>query len=1439
MEVHTPVMDHPKKRKRRRRIERSPLPATLIPDDGLRGEEGLLSLDLYQQLFPWTEETESSTKHVLHLAVSPWLPDAEKISHELTWTILPVKIPRKNLPNAEEVEPASTVRYPASSWVIQSVLAGTRSTSNAKTKLNGSVGARILVLDVQPTQLTNVYVTVDGNALQRHEQIQKEFGGGFGALGKSSPFENGKGKGRALAREDVSTMSEETVKDKQDKEVTDVVRSALASSLIVRQGGLLPLPLPAHPITHVPLPPARITLCEPVDQGLLSPHTNIVVERRSSSLRREVRTAKHHTWKPSPVATGHDDDTSTDQFFSAIEDGINGIASQNEADDTWSSSNSSVQDSDSGSEASMDNVISMSTPSLAGPSHGTLSSFATTPKARGPTLDGTSTPGSMFSNFTATTARQKSGRGKSFRVCELAAPIPTDYLHPKPTQDEDDECRVFVDVSDLQRLNCFSGDWVQLRTSPPGADGQSKSWGLDTLHAVDADNDFKVAKIYGLPDLSKLDSSHRPARNLLPSRRRSGVAASSDLNHATLKLWLSPIMHANLDHTKEVRLTSLTPSHSAKQALSPRQSSAKSNRLGYPSVAVEVALAKISTPVSQEAALQEVIFLRLKQYFECRRRLVKTGDLLAMTIDARSGRLLRTSKSTSNDEIEPEELLSLLANSSQPDASSLDVVWFKVGQIITSTSKIKSESQDEDIWGGVACVDPTTTRMTMGTSHQCSIPSALESSWKSYLGLLPTLSTGRHAGPMGRYMGSMARPYTSTLQKRLRELIAAATSPRATSLGISPTLILLYSTQRHIGKAKIVTQAASDLGRHTFSIDSYEIINEGNAGEVQESGINTRIARALSCGAEYTTILIRHVEALSTNRLINAMQETVKDTRVLVATTSQLDQVPENMRSLFTHEIEMSAPDEGERQGILQNIIQERGIRTAHDIDLAAIAVKTAALVAGNLVDIVERAATARLMRLEDVVHSAAASTTLPQVLTRDLVVSGGEWARCVTKADFDIAVDAARKNFADAIGAPKIPNVRWDDVGGLEHVKDAVMETIQLPLERPELFAKGMKKRSGILFYGPPGTGKTLLAKAIATEFSLNFFSVKGPELLNMYIGESEANVRRVFQRARDARPCVVFFDELDSVAPKRGNQGDSGGVMDRIVSQLLAELDGMSNGEDKGGGVFVIGATNRPDLLDQALLRPGRFDKMLYLGISDSHQKQLTILEALTRKFTLHSELSLARVAESLPFTYTGADLYALCSDAMLKAITRQAAAVDNKIKGLPGGPVSHAYFFERIAKKEDVSVCVTEEDFGAARRELIGSVSVKELQHYQRIRDSFETPSKPPAPATPLKPTSPLMPTRPKPTKRTNTAIRSQPVDTNGKGKGKAPQAIYSHKRSSDSSNDDDDDVYVTSNDSIHNSPERKPKPKGKGKATMIPKPVDGYKEASVDEEEEMYR
>ena len=207
--------------------------------------------------------------------------------------------------------------------------------------------------------------------------------------------------------------------------------------------------------------------------------------------------------------------------------------------------------------------------------------------------------------------------------------------------------------------------------------------------------------------------------------------------------------------------------------------------------------------------------------------------------------------------------------------------------------------------------------------------------------------------------------------------------------------------------------------------------------------------------------------------------------------------------------------------------------------------------------------------------------------------------------------LDVVRQWQSQSMNAPSIPEVRWEDVGGLQNVISELLDTIQLPLKYPELVDSGLK-RSGILLYGPPGTGKTLLAKAVATECSLHFLSVKGPELLNMYVGQSEENVRNVFEAARRASPCLIFFDELDSLAPNRGRSGDSGGVMDRVVSQLLAELDGIN----KSAVVFVIGATNRPDLIDPALLRPGRFDKLLYLGVNDSKDNQLAVLKALTRK-------------------------------------------------------------------------------------------------------------------------------------------------------------------------------------------------------------------------------
>ena len=251
------------------------------------------------------------------------------------------------------------------------------------------------------------------------------------------------------------------------------------------------------------------------------------------------------------------------------------------------------------------------------------------------------------------------------------------------------------------------------------------------------------------------------------------------------------------------------------------------------------------------------------------------------------------------------------------------------------------------------------------------------------------------------------------------------------------------------------------------------------------------------------------------------------------------------------------------------------------------------------------------------------------------------------------------------------------------------------------------------------------------------------------MYIGESEANVRRVFQRARDARPCVVFFDELDSVAPKRGAHGDSGGVMDRIVSQLLAELDGIASSSSSSGDVFVIGATNRPDLLDPALLRPGRFDRMLYLGVSDTHLAQLRILQALTRKFRLDPALDLENVARDCSLNLTGADFYALCADALLKAMSRTAQEIDARIgmcfafffgflarlmrytatlNAQPSAaqawpsPLTPQYYLAEMATPEEIAVVVSADDFAAALRELVPSVSQAEMARYAEIRERF---------------------------------------------------------------------------------------------------------------------
>ncbi|KAJ5555281.1 hypothetical protein N7535_007720 [Penicillium sp. DV-2018c] len=1318
----------PRQRRRRagkRRLNnKAPIAARLALDPQLRGKVGILSEDLANDLFQQQalQDVTTSDDGVLYVAIAPHTPTHTSVEDQ-AWTILPVRI------QPSERSPAtmshSTVVFPESADSLQPFLQALGKLDSSRNSLQALRSVEIRILDVAPIHLDTIFVTVERHLLRNHDDIQTRFGGGFtNAHGPNGLW------GKAGKTAEAKKYSKRAAADAEQR-LTAAVREALGAQRIVHTGDVLPLPLPSHPITHAPPPPARISFCEPVSQGLLMPTTKIVLVQARPQGIRAPQTLPSRSSLLRQVAEDEADDTSNEQFYSAAEDkpGESGTEMEATSDAAESETEGSAGSMSDSSDDSLEDMISLSAPELPQPASGVMSSMSSaTPRAGGRRFDDIHTPGSVTSNFTSATMRPGRGGGKTFKVEGLLQPVPNEVLHPRPRDDEDVDSFVFVDVSTLAKIGCFSGDWVRIEA---GEEPQlnmfaSLKFGSFTDSPEDSGN-WRPAKIFGLPGLS----SSKPRYAINHSGERRSSMSQRQPVRLTPTVYVPPLLLGNIENPKYLRISPMTfatPSGASKAGLLHHMKNTSSKN---PPLAKEVTLLKISTPLSMDRVLQPALFAGLKHYFESRRRILKSGDLVGISVDEGLGRAVFSGTAGGDSANQEEDITTRLGqdpNAGSAGARKIGVAWFRVGQVAPIAVE-EVEETGEDQWGGVAVLDPATTRMVQAGSDVSRVPGVLSNGWEYWLGVKTIPKSIQDAPTPHGIIADAPQSFISPLQERLRDLMSVATSPRAIQLGMKPVFILIRSQQRHIGKATVATRACSDIGLHTFPIDAYDILTEGgaNGGDVKtEAYLKARAERAFHCGANCTSLLIKHIEVLTADRIVTAMTDILNDARVVIATTTDVETIPEGIRSLVTHEFEMGAPEEKEREGILRNAVAERGIKLSADVELGTVALKTAALVAGDLVDVVERAAAARTARLESLAE-ASKKISGSEVFVRDILLAGGDNARGVTRTDFDAAVEAARKNFADSIGAPKIPNVGWDDVGGLTNVKDALIETIQLPLERPELFAKGMKKRSGILFYGPPGTGKTLLAKAIATEFSLNFFSVKGPELLNMYIGESEANVRRVFQRARDARPCVVFFDELDSVAPKRGNQGDSGGVMDRIVSQLLAELDGMNGGEENSGGVFVIGATNRPDLLDTALLRPGRFDKMLYLGVSDTHKKQATILEALTRKFALHPDVSLDRVAEQLPLTYTGADLYALCSDAMLKAITRKATAVDEKIKSLPDGPVSTAWFFDHLATKEDVNVMVTEEDFLSAQGELVPSVSAKELEHFERIRQTFEAVDK----------------------------------------------------------------------------------------------------------------
>ncbi|KAI6038954.1 AAA-domain-containing protein [Pisolithus marmoratus] len=778
---------------------------------------------------------------------------------------------------------------------------------------------------------------------------------------------------------------------------------------------------------------------------------------------------------------------------------------------------------------------------------------------------------------------------------------------PSPVDPQLDDISIYIRTSDLRLLGVLNGDWVLVQHASSG------------------------------------------------TSRMARVCVEDGIESAQHHAMLSPPM-----------LFNLCPSFSDRTVV--RVSPLGGDHLAVP-VAKCISLSRVSSPLSNRRKYEPSCIVALRSYFTTSRRLVKQGDIIALSINVDSA-------------LDPYWVLPENHSSHGPRHIASALVYFVVRSVEydpigPGVEQLHGHDVPTPATLDVGCfVDVKGTRIVQVGAHPSRIPD------------------------MYHYLGIGQPIYFSPGETNQLSQLSNASSLGGAIRSIHSTILLKGA--RGTGKVTAAMQIAWKLGLHVVEVNCYELLSEGELGV---ENLQTWLDGAFDCSP--SVIIIRHFHALG--QLVQRMGEggalwqylhkimdNVSNQVIVIATMSDMAMMPGSVT--FVSEAGQKALDEHARLNLLLEQLHSDGLIhvLGQDVSIMSLALQMAALVASDIVHLV----------LQTRVLSVA--STLCMVTEASLQAG-----------QFETVLHRVRMSSAQSVGMPSIPSVQWEDVGGLADVKTEILDTVQLPLDHPELFQQGIKKRSGVLLYGPPGTGKTLLAKAVATSCSLNFLSIKGPELLNMYIGESEANVRRVFQKARDARPCIIFFDELDSVAPKRGHQGDSGGVMDRIVSQLLAELDGIGTGE---ADVFVIGATNRPDLLDSALLRPGRFDRMIYLGASNDHNAQLAILQALTRKFKLHPDVDLYAIACQCPMTYTGADFYALCADAMLHALSRKVQMLEvkrNYLNTLQQSQISSQFYISEMLSAGDMEFTIAMEDFMVALQELTPSITEEELGYYISIQ------------------------------------------------------------------------------------------------------------------------
>ncbi|MEM0037753.1 MAG: CDC48 family AAA ATPase [Zestosphaera sp.] len=485
-------------------------------------------------------------------------------------------------------------------------------------------------------------------------------------------------------------------------------------------------------------------------------------------------------------------------------------------------------------------------------------------------------------------------------------------------------------------------------------------------------------------------------------------------------------------------------------------------------------------------------------------------------------------------------------------------------------------------------------------------------------------------------------------------------------LGIEPPKGVLLHGPPGVGKTLLAKALANEIGAYFIVINGPEIMSkyygesEQRLREIFEEA--RKNAPAIIFIDEIDSIAPKREEVIGEVEkrvvaqlltLMDGLQERGKI--VVIGATNRIDAVDPALRrpGRFDREIEIPPPDKRARKAILE--VHTRNVPLAEDINLDELASITHGFTGADLAALVKEAAMSalrRFMRSEQV----DLNKPIPPEILKKLVVMKGDFMEALKI----VHPSLLREVFVE------VPEVRWSDIGGLEDVKQQLQEAVEWPLKAPQVFENmGVRPPRGILLYGPPGCGKTLLAKAVATESGANFIAIKGPEILSKWVGESEKAIREIFRRARQVAPAIIFFDEIDSIAPARGFRGGDSGVTDRIVNQLLAEMDGIQTLKN----VVVIAATNRADILDPALLRPGRFDRIIFVPPPDKRSR-LQILKVHIRKVPLAEDVELEKLAE-MTEGFSGADLEALVREAVMLALREK----------FEPRPISMRYFLQAL--------------------------------------------------------------------------------------------------------------------------------------------------------------